>query len=271
MPDDELLLIYRDFEEGKGERSGLARSLYWRIKQQNGGVLPKAVGSRPRKAHEELLIAVMIAEALAAQGRTGMRRNVTKACEETVLVRDNWSLPPDKMPDELLLIYRDFEEGKRELSPLAFSHYRKIKQQNGGAKACEEICRLPSLRHLRDIYYKYTSDPDRRRILELALAERAWPWTEPEPTAEPTMVRDIPPEFYEAGLARSQTTLSKEDYQRWEQEVRDRQELRDRRDQAPRVVSRPRRFRYRFRPAGTPPTEEELKLRGSGRAVLASS
>jgi len=169
---DELLLIYQDFEQGKRELSPLAFSHYWRIKQQNGGVLPKVVGGRPRQEHEELLIAIKVAEVIAAQKRAGKRRNVTKACREI------------------------------GYSPIS------------------------TIGHVRDIYYKYTSDPDLRRILELALAERALPWTKPEPEAEPTTVRDIPPEFYEAGLAPSQTALSKADYDWWRQEVRNRKELR---------------------------------------------
>jgi len=79
---DELLSIFRDYEQSKCELPPLAQGLYQRIKRRNGGVLPKVVGGRPRRQHEELLIASKVGEALAAQTSAGERKNVSKASQE---------------------------------------------------------------------------------------------------------------------------------------------------------------------------------------------
>ena len=76
---DKLLSIFRDYERGQHRLNPLALGLYQRIKQRNGGVLPRVVGGAPRRKHEELLIAVDVAEAIAAQ--TG-QRNVTQATRD---------------------------------------------------------------------------------------------------------------------------------------------------------------------------------------------
>ncbi len=79
---DELLSMYRDHA-----RRGKIRELDPRVRifceqlmQLNGGVLPKRKGGRPSAdKHRNLLIAVAVEEALAAQ--KGKRRNVRRAIQ----------------------------------------------------------------------------------------------------------------------------------------------------------------------------------------------
>jgi Mitochondrial ribosomal protein L37 len=173
-----------------------------------------------------------------------------------VLVRDNWSdeIPLNKLPDKLLSIFRDYEQGKCGLNPSALNLYQRIKRRNGGVlpkmvggrpldkdwelriavevtkaiaaqtgkrknitKAIEHVSKklFRSATTVRDIYYHHRADPELRRAVELSMKERELALTEPKPATEPVMVRSIPPEFYEAGLPPSRTELPEEEYQWW--------------------------------------------------------
>jgi hypothetical protein len=73
---DELITIYR--ESKRGGRVDPRVELFCKLlKKRNGGKLPRRKGGRPPDEHKKLLIAVAVAEALAAQ--TGKRKSVTQA------------------------------------------------------------------------------------------------------------------------------------------------------------------------------------------------
>ena len=86
---DELVKMYRDYEK-RGQLHELdfqVRIFCELLKRRHGGKLPPGKGGRPSNEHQKLLIAVKVAEAVAAQA--GKRKNVTRAIQ---LVHDTLTI-----------------------------------------------------------------------------------------------------------------------------------------------------------------------------------
>jgi hypothetical protein len=80
---DELIKLYRDPEDmaqlSASDRLGV-RIFCEQLKRRNRGKLPAPRGGRPDNDHDQMLIAVKVEEALAAQ--RGKRKNVTIAIKQ---------------------------------------------------------------------------------------------------------------------------------------------------------------------------------------------
>jgi hypothetical protein len=115
---DELIKLCRD-PESMAQLSApdrlCVRAFCEQLKKRNGGKLPALRGGAPPKDHDQLLIAVKVEEAIAAQGG---KRNVTRAVtqvHDTLVVDGKRRVVPVATIRGIYYHYRSDTEAKRAL------------------------------------------------------------------------------------------------------------------------------------------------------------
>jgi hypothetical protein len=115
---DELIKLCRD-PESMAQLSApdrlSVRAFCAQLEKRNGGKLPAPRGGAPPKDHKQLLIAVKVDEAIAAQGD---KRNVTRAVKQvhdTLVIDGKHHVVPIATIRDIYYYYRSDTEAKRAL------------------------------------------------------------------------------------------------------------------------------------------------------------